>query len=108
MQTLSFVCMAWVSFAFVLTLARDVLLLATAAVPPLATVHALLAESGAAWVHGPHAAGLSRRGRLWVSVSAGTGTWGRPCASARGRSSRCCASWPLRSADVRRTPERQP
>jgi uncharacterized protein len=24
----------------------------------------------------PHAAGLSRRGRLWVYVSAGTGTWG--------------------------------
>src|SRR5262245_19971482 len=30
------------------------------------------------WVHGPHAAGLSRRGRLWVYVSAGTGTWGPP------------------------------
>lgn len=29
-------------------------------------------------VHGPHAAGLSRRGRLWVHVSAGTGTWGPP------------------------------
>jgi predicted MPP superfamily phosphohydrolase len=29
-------------------------------------------------VHGPHAAGLSRRGRLWVYVSAGTGTWGPP------------------------------
>jgi len=28
--------------------------------------------------HGPHAAGLSRRGRLWVYVSAGTGTWGPP------------------------------
>jgi len=28
------------------------------------------------WVHGAHAAGLSRRGRLWVYVSAGTGTWG--------------------------------
>jgi len=28
------------------------------------------------WVHGPHAAGLARRGRLWVYVSAGTGTWG--------------------------------
>jgi len=25
-----------------------------------------------------HAAGLSRRGRLWVYVSAGTGTWGPP------------------------------
>jgi len=29
-------------------------------------------------VHGPHVAGLSRRGRLWVYVSAGTGTWGPP------------------------------
>src|ERR671918_176954 len=29
-------------------------------------------------VHGPHAAGLSRRGRLWVYVSASTGTWGPP------------------------------
>ena len=28
----------------------------------------------------PHAAaaGLSRRGRMWVYVSAGTGTWGPP------------------------------
>jgi predicted MPP superfamily phosphohydrolase len=30
------------------------------------------------WVHKPHAVGLSRRGRLWVYVSAGTGTWGPP------------------------------
>jgi predicted MPP superfamily phosphohydrolase len=29
-------------------------------------------------VHGPHVAGLSRRGRMWVYVSAGTGTWGPP------------------------------
>ena len=29
-------------------------------------------------VHGPHVAGLSRRGRLWVYVSTGTGTWGPP------------------------------
>ena len=29
-------------------------------------------------VHGPHAAGLSRRGRMWVYTSAGTGTWGPP------------------------------
>ena len=29
-------------------------------------------------VHGRHAAGLSRRGRLRVYVSAGTGTWGPP------------------------------
>jgi uncharacterized protein len=49
-QTLSFLCMGWVSFAFVLTLARDVLLLMTAALPPLAAVHTVLAESGPAWV----------------------------------------------------------
>jgi predicted MPP superfamily phosphohydrolase len=30
------------------------------------------------FVHGPHAAGLARRGRMWVYVSAGTGTWGPP------------------------------
>jgi predicted MPP superfamily phosphohydrolase len=30
------------------------------------------------YVHAPHAAGLSRRGRMWVYVSAGTGTWGPP------------------------------
>jgi len=30
------------------------------------------------WVHRPHAAGLSRRGRLWVYFSAGTGTWRPP------------------------------
>ena len=29
-------------------------------------------------VHGPHAAGLSHRGRMWVYTSAGTGTWGPP------------------------------
>lgn len=29
-------------------------------------------------VHGPLAAGLSRVGRMWVYVSAGTGTWGPP------------------------------
>jgi predicted MPP superfamily phosphohydrolase len=29
-------------------------------------------------VHAPHAAGLSRSGRMWVYVSAGTGTWGPP------------------------------
>ena len=48
-QALSFLCMAWLSFVFVLTLGRDVLLLATAALPPLATVHTLLDE-GRAWV----------------------------------------------------------
>jgi predicted MPP superfamily phosphohydrolase len=29
-------------------------------------------------VHAPHVAGLSRCGRMWVYVSAGTGTWGPP------------------------------
>jgi predicted MPP superfamily phosphohydrolase len=29
-------------------------------------------------VHAPHVAGLSRSGRMWVYVSAGTGTWGPP------------------------------
>src|SRR5207253_1593252 len=47
-QALSFLCMGWLSFLLVLTVGRDVLLLATA-LPPLAAVHALLDESGA-WV----------------------------------------------------------
>jgi predicted MPP superfamily phosphohydrolase len=29
-------------------------------------------------VHAPHVEGLSRRGRMWVYVNAGTGTWGPP------------------------------
>ncbi len=29
-------------------------------------------------VHSPHVAGLSRQGRMWVYVSAGTGSWGPP------------------------------
>jgi len=29
-------------------------------------------------VHAPHVAGLSRSGRMWVYVSAGTGSWGPP------------------------------
>ena len=49
-QALSFVCMGWLSFVLVLTVTRDVLLLATAALPPLGAVHMLLDESGAAWV----------------------------------------------------------
>jgi predicted MPP superfamily phosphohydrolase len=49
-QALSFVCMGWLSFVLVLTVTRDVLVLATAALPPLAAVHTLLDESGAAWV----------------------------------------------------------
>src|SRR5437660_11095009 len=50
MQALSFLCMGWLSFLLVLTVGRDVLLLATAVLPPLAAVHTLLDESGAAWV----------------------------------------------------------
>ena len=30
------------------------------------------------FVHAPHVAGLSKEGRMWVYVSAGTGTWGPP------------------------------
>jgi uncharacterized protein len=48
-QALSFLCMGWLSFLLVLTLGRDVLLLATL-VPPLIGVHTLLDEAGAAWV----------------------------------------------------------
>src|SRR6185369_3553106 len=43
-------CMGWLSFLLVLTVTRDVLLLATAVVPPLAAAHTVLDESGAAWV----------------------------------------------------------
>src|SRR6185436_16044885 len=50
MQVLSFLCMGWLSFVLVLTVTRDVLLLATAVLPPLAAVHTTLDESGAAWV----------------------------------------------------------
>ena len=49
-QTLSFLCAGWVSFLFVLTIARDVLLMTTAVLPPLAAMHARLDESAAAWV----------------------------------------------------------
>jgi uncharacterized protein len=48
-QALSFLCMGWLSFLLVLTVGRDVLLLATAALP-LAATHTLLVEAGAAWV----------------------------------------------------------
>jgi hypothetical protein len=41
-QALSFLCMGWLSFLLVLTVGRDVLLLAAAALPPLAAVHTLL------------------------------------------------------------------
>jgi uncharacterized protein len=29
-------------------------------------------------VHAPHVEGLSRQGRTWIYVNAGTGTWGPP------------------------------
>ncbi len=48
-QALSFLCMGWLSFLLVLTVGRDLLLLATAALPPLAGVHTLLDRAGA-WV----------------------------------------------------------
>jgi hypothetical protein len=50
MQALSFLCMGWLSFLLVLTVARDVLLVTTAALPPLAALHALLEGAGVAWV----------------------------------------------------------
>src|SRR5207237_5502578 len=49
-QTLSFLCMGWLSFLFVLTVGRDVLLLVSGALPPLAVIHTLLDAAGAAWV----------------------------------------------------------
>ena len=49
-QALSFLCMGWLSFVLVLTVARDVLLLTTAVLPPLAAVRALLDKAGVAWV----------------------------------------------------------
>jgi hypothetical protein len=45
-QTLSFLCMGWLSFLLVLTVGRDVLLLATAALPPLAAAHTLRDRAG--------------------------------------------------------------
>lgn len=30
------------------------------------------------WIHAPHYAGLSKEGKMWVYVSAGTGSWGPP------------------------------
>src|SRR5256886_12610728 len=50
MQSLSFLCMGCLSFLLLLPMLRDVLLLATAALPPLAAGHAVLDEAGAAWV----------------------------------------------------------
>ena len=49
-QTLSFLCMGWLSFLLVLTVGRDVLLLSTGALQPLADVHTRLVEAGVAWV----------------------------------------------------------
>ena len=49
-QALSFLCMGWLSFVLVLTVGRDVLLLVTVVLPPLAAVHTFLAEANTAWV----------------------------------------------------------
>jgi predicted MPP superfamily phosphohydrolase len=46
----SYLCMGWLSFALVFSLARDALLLATAWAPPVAGVHAYLEDSGATLV----------------------------------------------------------
>ena len=35
-------------------------------------------DAGGAPAHAPHVEGLSQRGRMWVYVNAGTGTWGPP------------------------------
>src|SRR5439155_758192 len=51
-QALSFLCMGWLSFLLVLTVGRDVLLLATAALPPLAAGAPRRAARGAG-VRGP-------------------------------------------------------
>src|SRR5215467_12771195 len=48
-QALSFICMGWLSFLLLLTVGRDVLMLA-GALPPLAAVHTLLDKFGAVWV----------------------------------------------------------
>ena len=49
-QALSFVCMGWLSFLLVLTVVRDLLLLVSGVLPPLAALHTLLGEAGTAWV----------------------------------------------------------
>src|SRR5215468_4075920 len=49
-QALSFLCMGWLSFLLVLTVGRDVLLVATAVLPPLAAARAFLDRLGVAWV----------------------------------------------------------
>jgi len=49
-QTLSFLCMGWLSFLLVLTVVRDLLLLVSAVLSPLAALHTLLGEAGTAWV----------------------------------------------------------
>jgi hypothetical protein len=49
-QAISFLCMGWLSFLFVLTVGRDVLLLATTVLPPMAGLHTRLGETGAGWI----------------------------------------------------------
>jgi hypothetical protein len=50
LKALGYLAMGWLSFVFVLTVARDVALLATAALPASAPVYRMLDEAGAAWI----------------------------------------------------------
>ena len=101
-QALSFLCMGWLSFLLVLTVGRDVLLLATAALSPLAAVHRLLVEAGAAWVpvaalaavcvgalaalRGPYVRRVEIPWRGWRRISTDSGS----CRSAICTSARRC------------------
>lgn len=55
----SYVCMGWVNFAVFISVGRDVLLVATAWLSPLADVHNFLRASGAVWVVGGAFAALA-------------------------------------------------
>lgn len=50
LHSAGYICMGWINFVLVLTLGRDVLLLATAWLAPLADIHAFLLSSGPTWV----------------------------------------------------------
>jgi hypothetical protein len=50
LHVLTFVCMGWLNFLFVMSVVRDVLLLTTAALPALAPVHDTVRDSGVVWV----------------------------------------------------------
>ena len=49
-KALGYLCMGWLSFVFVLTVGRDAVLLATAALPTSAPLHRVLDEAGPAWI----------------------------------------------------------